>query len=899
MAPSDRTNSSDDDEYENEQEDEGLPNSEPGDYEVEAEEGSDADDGSDTDDSDSDDDEDDEPEPEPDVEVERDDEDEMLQKELQETLEDFDDSELRDLETSAAALPSASSMDAQMKSLEDEDSQQSMMSTERGATPGSAMDTMPPSLDIPLLDADEYHQNMTLHTSPTPPAGPLPAIDASPRSVTMASPPRRPRSPSPATRRHYELFAPIGTTQSTSRFALNGTALPPSDSNNPPVARTPRSYAVEAICAMPHPTPTHSLAASYCMTHLITGSDDGYVRNYDIYTAVNGKTFLSQPQRQHAGVVEGLFKSGQIRSWWENPAASEAQKRVGIMTSAMPSVNPQFSHVSDDGDGLAPVYSMIMHSDAIWALAGSDTGHINLFTVRHEPGRLIHVMEKHRGPVSAMAMDHDEKGFFSAGWDGEALQWDLNTGKNVRNFAAHGAQLAAIALRPAFTGQYVDPTASGSVVYKRKERDKKPKYEKQEEEDVDGDEQMGTVNPDTPAPASSAPFTSMDVSMDYGEGGSMTTLGSLGPTGSTPQPPQDVSLVKQEQGSGEPPADPTENEDAKSDGSFDPLFDEEGEEGDDTQKSSNTAPPPAEPAHSNTYTTLSFNANPNAPPPPPVTNTGPKPIVPGAPQNHFVTFPLNVPGPGAGQDHQPPNAFFQAGVNQAQGGQTFSFQLAKPPQPKKGAAADAAAKSTTAPKLQPAPRMPASTNAMQVDQPRGIAPPKNAPPLLEPMGYQTYSSDLLMTAFVDGQVVLWDRRVSSPGRGVGRLWMSEKTPPWCLSACWSLDGGQIYAGRRNGTIDVWDVRLMGASGPNNIPRLVKTIRNPPSSGVVSCVVPFPDCRHIACASVDNIRLWNVAEAGTEDTSMARPKGGVLFKIIPGHHGGYISQIRMEPFSFLP
>ena len=48
-------------------------------------------------------------------------------------------------------------------------------------------------------------------------------------------------------------------------------------------------------------------------------------------------------------------------------------------------------------------------------------GHINLFTVRHDPGRTFHVMHGHRGPVSALSMQHDEKGFFSAGWDGEAL----------------------------------------------------------------------------------------------------------------------------------------------------------------------------------------------------------------------------------------------------------------------------------------------------------------------------------------------------------------------------------------------------------------------------------------------------------------------------------------------
>lgn len=60
-------------------------------------------------------------------------------------------------------------------------------------------------------------------------------------------------------------------------------------------------------------------------------------------------------------------------------------------------------------------------------------------------------------------------------------------------------------------------------------------------------------------------------------------------------------------------------------------------------------------------------------------------------------------------------------------------------------------------------------------------PPKGAPPLINSSDYQTFSSDILMTAFIDGQVILWDRRMQDNGRGVGRLWMNEKTPPWCLS----------------------------------------------------------------------------------------------------------------------
>jgi transcriptional activator SPT8 len=65
--------------------------------------------------------------------------------------------------------------------------------------------------------------------------------------------------------------------------------------------------------------------------------------------------------------------------------------------------------------------------------------------------------------------------------------------------------------------------------------------------------------------------------------------------------------------------------------------------------------------------------------------------------------------------------------------------------------------------------------------PRAIAPPKNAPPLLDPATCGALSPDILMTASIDGQVILWDKRASTPGTGVGRLWMSEKTPPWCLS----------------------------------------------------------------------------------------------------------------------
>lgn len=125
---------------------------------------------------------------------------------------------------------------------------------------------------------------------------------------------------------------------------------------NGPNTAAIRSYTVEAVCAIAHPVPTHALASSLCMSHLLTGSDDGYIRNYDVFAAVNGKSFLTAPQRHHCGVVEGIMKAGQIRSWWANPDMSRFNGAAQL----------------PDDPSVSPVYSLLIHSDALWALAGSN-----------------------------------------------------------------------------------------------------------------------------------------------------------------------------------------------------------------------------------------------------------------------------------------------------------------------------------------------------------------------------------------------------------------------------------------------------------------------------------------------------------------------------------------------
>ncbi|KAG8217725.1 hypothetical protein J3R82DRAFT_5884 [Butyriboletus roseoflavus] len=580
-----------------------------------------------------------------------------------------------------------------------------------------------------------------IDTGLEPSSPPAPVVTTTPRSSTPESPkviPQvRPRSPSPAGVRKRTLLFP---------FAHR--------------SQLPRSFTVEAICAIPHPVPTHALASSFCMSHLLTGSDDGYIRDYDIFSTVNGKVTLTAPQRHHCNVVEGNMKSGQIRCWWENPDL----------------VNMQNGYPQGSETTVSPVYSMAMHSDALWALGGTSRGHINLFTVRHDPGRLAHVLQGHRGPVSGLSIDHDEKGFFSASWDGEAIQWDLNTGQAIRKFTAHGAQLVGVAVRPLNTlFQRFSPISSA------------------------GSGGESETYSDAPA------FTSHKKSTGTPTSASVEMFSTA--AGKTHENQQQTLNASASQNGISNMA--TQESDAKSDTSFDPLFDDE-------------------------------------------------PDPDGDGDSHSV--------PDGGVGRVEPSYKERAASSGYVG-------LAVPD----GGASDPTSQA------QQAARSSQSS----------VAPPKNAPPLLSSENSTTFSSDILMISAIDGQIMLWDKRVNTPGKGVGRLWLSEKTPPWCVSACWSTDGSQIYVGRRNGTVDVWDVRLLGRSGPSCTPRLVKSLRNPASSGVVSCVVPFPDGRHIACASIDNIRLWNAAEAGESDGNV-KSRGGVQFKIIPGHHGGYVSQMVVDP-----
>ncbi len=88
------------------------------------------------------------------------------------------------------------------------------------------------------------------------------------------------------------------------------------------------------------------------------------------------------------------------------------------------------------------------------------SGGINLQTVRHEEGKVLHCLKKHTSAVSVLQLGNDEKFVLSGGWDRQVhvpnnlypidkmQEWDLNTGFIQRSYANHTGQISSIRFRP-------------------------------------------------------------------------------------------------------------------------------------------------------------------------------------------------------------------------------------------------------------------------------------------------------------------------------------------------------------------------------------------------------------------------------------------------------------------
>ncbi|KAL8795461.1 MAG: hypothetical protein Q9195_002050 [Heterodermia aff. obscurata] len=118
--------------------------------------------------------------------------------------------------------------------------------------------------------------------------------------------------------------------------------------------------------------------------------------------------------------------------------------------------------MSADGPSLCPVYSLAVHHEGLWLLSGLESGGINLQSVRHDEGKLIHCLRQHTSAISVLDLARDERSVLSGSWDKSIIDWDLDVGKAKRTFQGSGGQISAIELRP--ISSLPVPEASGEVI---------------------------------------------------------------------------------------------------------------------------------------------------------------------------------------------------------------------------------------------------------------------------------------------------------------------------------------------------------------------------------------------------------------------------------------------------
>lgn len=145
------------------------------------------------------------------------------------------------------------------------------------------------------------------------------------------------------------------------------------------------------------------------------------------------------------------------------------------------------------------------------------------------------------------------------------------------------------------------------------------------------------------------------------------------------------------------------------------------------------------------------------------------------------------------------------------------------------------------------------------------------------------SQTTFLSAAIDGTLRIWDRRVPNP---VARIDNRPGVPPWCMGACWSPDGNMVYAGRRNGTVEEFDIRKAKRGWEPE-----RVLKLPAGSGAVSTVRPMVNGRHLVCASYDILRLYDLRDTRSYKHS------SVPFLIIPGPpRAGVVSGLYIDPTS---
>ncbi len=141
-----------------------------------------------------------------------------------------------------------------------------------------------------------------------------------------------------------------------------------------------------------------------------------------MFASLNGEGHLTQSQK--TGLADSIQKGGLLSSAFEN--------------------------IDDypQSEKSTPTFSLQVHSEAQFLLAGTRSGAINLFTIRHEEGKIAHVLKGHSSPVSVLLLTQQEEHVVSGSWDKSIKFWDLNTGAVLSQFADAKTQITCLSFNP-------------------------------------------------------------------------------------------------------------------------------------------------------------------------------------------------------------------------------------------------------------------------------------------------------------------------------------------------------------------------------------------------------------------------------------------------------------------
>ena len=526
-----------------------------------------------------------------------------------------------------------------------------------------------------------------------------------------------------------------------------------------PEALTARLYDIVPTMAAPQATSINAMAITPDLRYWFTGGSDGYIRKYDGPGTINGKLPLTVAQRHP--FVDSVTKAGILMSYWENE-------------EPVPPGRGDQEHV------LSPVYSLAVHSEALWLLSGLESGGINLQSVRHDEGKKIICLQKHSNAVSVLTLAQDEKSVLSGSWDKNIFDWDLNTGQVKRSFDGSGGQIAAIELRPAAGGQIPlvadEPLPSTTTISTN--NGARPAtngvgltngnlFTASDSGTLGRAPSFGGDNEGQASSAHESLFGGSDAGSLFGE-----TTGGQQFGQDEDEYNASMSMMPGHEHEG--------GMDHSADMAMAGMMDVGKEADKDTGPLPTQPPAPGGDAMDvDSQPPQNTENNQQAPPPPPP-----------------------PPPPSTAQPET-----LQLSEEQLRAAQDIKREDGDGQDPKGGD--------------EPPPRSPT-----YVTSPSG--PSQSDPSQMSPHNF--------LSAAIDGTIRLWDRRVQNP---VARIGNRPGVPPWCMSACWSPDGNMVYAGRRNGTVEEFDVRkAKRAWEPERV------LKFPAGSGAVSAVKPMPNGRHL-------------------------------------------------------